>query len=85
MCDGNEIGKVNLVTEEGVEKYGFKTVTQKVYTNWFTLLREQKVLKMMKKGSLYIIYTSIYQREKLVRETIQRIYYRKIHRKIALK
>ena len=58
MCDGNEIGKVNLVTEEGVEKYGFKTVTQKVYTNWFTLLREQKVLKMMKKGSLYIIYTS---------------------------
>ena len=58
MCDGNEIGKINLVTEEGVEKYGFKTVTQKVYTNWFTLLREQKVLKMMKKGSLYIIYTS---------------------------
>ena len=58
MCDGNEIGKVNLVTEESVEKYGFKTVTQKVYTNWFTLLREQKVLKMMKKGSLYIIYTS---------------------------
>ena len=40
MCDGNEIGKVNLVIEESVEKYGFKTVTQKVYTNWFTLLRE---------------------------------------------
>ena len=40
MCDGNEIGKVNLVTEGGVEKYGFKTITQKVYTNWFTLLRE---------------------------------------------
>lgn len=40
MCDGNEIGKINLVTEEGAEKYGFKTVTQKVYTNWFTLLRE---------------------------------------------
>ena len=40
MCDGNEIGKVNLVTEESVEKYGLKTVTQKVYTNWFTLLRE---------------------------------------------
>ena len=55
MCDGNEIGKVNLVTEEGVEKYGFKTVTQKVYTNWFTLLREEKVLKMMKKV-VYISY-----------------------------
>ena len=40
MCDGNEIGEVNLVTEESVEKYGFKAVTQKVYTNWFTLLRK---------------------------------------------
>lgn len=75
MCDGNEIGKVNLVTEESVEKYGFKTVTQKVYTNWFTLLREQKVLKMMK---IKCVPYHIYQWEKLVRETIQRIYYRKI-------
>ena len=75
MCDGNEIGKINLVTEEGVEKYGFKTVTQKVYTNWFTLLREQKVLKMMK---IKCVPYHIYQWEKLVRETIQRIYYRKI-------
>ena len=71
MCDGNEIGKVNLVTEESVEKYGFKTVTQKVYTNWFTLLREQKVFKMMKIRQF--IY-HIYQWEKLVGETIQRIY-----------
>lgn len=37
--EGNIIGKVNLASEEDVEKYGFGTMSKKIYTNWVSLLR----------------------------------------------
>ena len=37
--DGNEIAKVDLVTNVEVPKYSFFTMTKKVLKNWFTILR----------------------------------------------
>ena len=36
---GEEIGKVNLITTEEIDKYGFGTMTRDLYKKWFTLLR----------------------------------------------
>lgn len=34
-----EIGRVNLIANESIEKFGFPSVTAKIYKKWFTLLR----------------------------------------------
>ncbi len=38
-CNGEVIGMVNLVANENIEKYGLGTMSTRVFTNWFTLLR----------------------------------------------
>ncbi len=38
--NGEVIGTVTLVSDRDVEKYGLGTMTGKVYTNWFSLLRK---------------------------------------------
>lgn len=38
--NGELLGKVDLVANEDIEKYGLATMSKKVFTNWFTLLRK---------------------------------------------
>ncbi len=38
--NGETIGTVDLISNEDIEKYGIFTMSKKVYTNWFTLLRK---------------------------------------------
>lgn len=38
--EGNIIGKTDLIVNEEIDKYGFGKMAQKVYTNWFSMLRK---------------------------------------------
>ena len=38
--NGEEIGKVNLVSTEDIDKYGFGSITMDLYKKWFSLLRK---------------------------------------------
>ena len=40
MLDGNEISKVDLITNKDIPKYSFLTMTGRVFNSWFTLLRK---------------------------------------------
>ena len=40
MLDGNEIIKVDLITNKDIPKYSFLTMTGRVFNSWFTLLRK---------------------------------------------
>ena len=37
--NGEEIGKVNLISNESVDKYGLNTMILNIYTKWFSILR----------------------------------------------
>jgi len=39
ILEGKEIGKVNIIAENGIEKYSFVDMIESVYSDWFSLLR----------------------------------------------
>ena len=38
--EGEKIGTVDLVSKNEIDKYGFGVITNSIYKNWFTLLRQ---------------------------------------------